>query len=254
MNCGDSYKDTYTNAVGHKYTEQIITPTKSSQGYTLHTCTVCGNSYKDNYTDVLKTDDPNAAQIVVDSKTASAGNKVTVNVSLKNNPGIMGFKFNVAYDSSVMTLENAESVGIEALYSQNITDNPFVVSWESGVSEITTNGEIVKLTFAVKNDAKEGIYPITITYDEDEIYNLKEENVHFNIVNGAVNVTAHLPGDINNDGKVNMKDLTRLHQYINGWSVTVNESAIDVNGDGKVNMKDLTRLHQYINGWNVDIY
>ena len=51
-----------------------------------------------------------------------------------------------------------------------------------------------------------------------------------------------------------MKDVTRLHQYINGWNVAVVESAVDVNGDGKVNMKDLTRLHQYINGWSVAVY
>ena len=67
-------------------------------------------------------------------------------------------------------------------------------------------------------------------------------------------VPVHLAGDINNDGKVNMKDATRLHQYINGWDVSVVEAALDVNGDGKVNMKDVTRLHQYINGWDVKIY
>ncbi len=65
---------------------------------------------------------------------------------------------------------------------------------------------------------------------------------------------AAIPGDINNDGKVNMKDATRLHQYINGWEVPVVEAALDVNGDGKVNMKDVTRLHQYINGWDVKIF
>lgn len=63
----------------------------------------------------------------------------------------------------------------------------------------------------------------------------------------------HTPGDVNNDGRVNMKDLTRLHQYINGWDVEVNEAALDINGDGKVNMKDLTRLHQYLNNWDVKI-
>ena len=30
-----------------------------------------------------------------------------------------------------------------------------------------------------------------------------------------------IPGDINGDGKVNMKDVTRLHQYINGWDVPI---------------------------------
>ena len=84
--CGDSYKDTYTNAAGHKfgnwtitkaatcttegtktrkcsscgksetqtiaktghkYTTTVVEPTYSEQGYTLHKCTVCGDSYKD---------------------------------------------------------------------------------------------------------------------------------------------------------------------------------------------------------------
>ena len=113
--CGDSYKDTYTNALGHDYEETVIPPTETEQGYTLHTCKRCGDSYKDNYTNPL------------------------------------------------------------------------------------------------------------------------------------------LAGDINGDGKVNMKDVTRLHQYVNNWDVSVVEAAIDVNGDGKVNMKDVTRLHQYVNGWEVDV-
>lgn len=63
----------------------------------------------------------------------------------------------------------------------------------------------------------------------------------------------HIPGDINDDGKVNNKDLTRLFQKLSGWNVEVVEAALDVNGDGKVNNKDLTRLFQYLSGWNVQI-
>lgn len=88
-NCGDSFKDTYTEATGHNfelvsekvptctingkkqykcskcgeektetieatghsYTTQVIAPTCIEQGYTLHTCSKCGDSYKDNYTE-----------------------------------------------------------------------------------------------------------------------------------------------------------------------------------------------------------
>lgn len=39
------------NAVGHKYVDQVIAPTATEKGYTLHTCSVCGYSYKDNYTE-----------------------------------------------------------------------------------------------------------------------------------------------------------------------------------------------------------
>ncbi|MBO4734005.1 MAG: hypothetical protein J5662_05955, partial [Clostridia bacterium] len=64
----------------------------------------------------------------------------------------------------------------------------------------------------------------------------------------AVNAapSTHVPGDINGDGLLNNKDLTRLFQYLSDWDVSVNEQALDVNGDGLVNNKDLTRLFQYL--------
>ena len=67
-------------------------------------------------------------------------------------------------------------------------------------------------------------------------------------------LSTHIPGDINGDGKVNNSDLTRLFQYLSDWDVEVNEAALDVNGDGKVNNKDLTRLFQYLSDWEVEIF
>ncbi len=61
-------------------------------------------------------------------------------------------------------------------------------------------------------------------------------------------------GDINGDGVVNNKDLTRLLKYIAGESVTVNELLLDTNGDGRVNNKDLTRLLKYVAGEDVEIF
>ena len=63
-----------------------------------------------------------------------------------------------------------------------------------------------------------------------------------------------LQGDINADDKLNNKDVTRLMQYLAGWSVTFAEDSLDVNGDGKLNNKDVTRLMQYLAGWDVRIY
>lgn len=44
---------TLTVALGHKYTAKVTAPTCQSQGYTTHTCTRCSSSYKDNYTNAL---------------------------------------------------------------------------------------------------------------------------------------------------------------------------------------------------------
>lgn len=64
----------------------------------------------------------------------------------------------------------------------------------------------------------------------------------------------YLPGDINGDGKVNNKDVTRLFQYLSGMDVEVVNNVLDVNGDGKVNNKDVTRLFQYLSGMDVKIH
>ena len=50
--CGDTYKDTYKNALGHSYTHTVVKPTVLKTGYTLHKCTRagCGYSYQDSQT------------------------------------------------------------------------------------------------------------------------------------------------------------------------------------------------------------
>lgn len=70
---------------------------------------------------------------------------------------------------------------------------------------------------------------------------------------GVVAATSNLPGDVNNDGKVNNKDLGVLMQYTNGWSTTINTKLADVNADGKINNKDSGLLMQYVNGWDVKL-
>ncbi|MEE0930905.1 MAG: cohesin domain-containing protein [Acutalibacteraceae bacterium] len=251
-NC--SNKETQTiAATGHKYITTVVAPTTTSKGYTLHKCSVCGDSYKDNYTDQLKPTDPNAPQIVVDNKTTSPGGQVTINVIMKNNPGINGWAVNVSYDSSVLELVKCDNGVYSDITTSNvITKNPYHIQWFN-LGDVKTNGNLFTLTFNVKQNAKEGVYPIKLTYDEDEICNQKEERVHFDIVDGSLKVSKYIPGDINNDGKVNLRDVIRLNQYVAGWDVTVSPDTTDVNGDGKTNLRDVIRLNQYVAGWDVSI-
>ena len=70
---------------------------------------------------------------------------------------------------------------------------------------------------------------------------------------GEADPDHHTPGDINGDGDVNNKDLTRLFKHLSGYTAEVVERALDVNGDGSVNNKDLTRLFKYLSGWDVEL-
>jgi hypothetical protein len=55
--------------------------------------------------------------------------------------------------------------------------------------------------------------------------------------------TTGIPGDINNDGEVNTKDLVRLMKKI---SAGVTDADLDLNGDGSVDNADLRQLMKYL--------
>lgn len=60
-------------------------------------------------------------------------------------------------------------------------------------------------------------------------------------------------GDLNDDGVVDMRDITLLRRYVAGWDVVVNVENGDVNADGIVDMKDITLLRRYVAGWDVTL-
>ena len=62
-------------------------------------------------------------------------------------------------------------------------------------------------------------------------------------------------GDVNDDGKIDAKDVTALRRYLaGGWNVDVNEEKADADGDGAVGTKDVTILRRYITGgWGVTL-
>ena len=96
------------------------------------------------------------------------------------------------------------------------------------------------------------IYQRLKAVDGEKIYQITSD--YTAVITDNSIIRNHTPGDINNDGKVNNKDLTRLFKYRSDWDVAVNEAALDVNGDGSVNNKDLLRLFKYLSGWNVQIF
>ena len=67
-------------------------------------------------------------------------------------------------------------------------------------------------------------------------------------------VAGHIPGDINGDGAVNNKDVTRLKRHLRYHDVEYVEEALDVNGDGAVNNKDVTRLKRFLRYHDVEIF
>lgn len=123
-----------------------------------------------------------SASVKMDSIKAEAGQKVSMPVYIKNNPGFCGMKITINYDKSleVISVEKGSVFTYgnfiqNAAYSKN---NSFDVVWNSS-TENKANGVMFTVTFKLP-DAAAGDYNIKISYDKDNTFNAKYEDVTFN--------------------------------------------------------------------------
>lgn len=200
--------------------------------------------------------DTNAPKFIVSSKSAKAGSTITVDISIEKNPGITSLNVVLDYPTNVLTLTNVEYKDLfsSRASGSNKLSSPFTISWFSSKSEDeNANGVLATLTFTVNENAETGNHPISLTYDKENVFDSSFTNIDFAVENGNVSVIDCVPGDVNGDTKVNMKDIVLLQQYLNSWNVEIDKTAANVNGDTIINMKDIVLLQQYLNGWNVEL-
>lgn len=196
---------------------------------------------------------------VIKAKSArgTAGKTVRVEISVKNNPGMWGLDAVLNYDKSVMTLKDVENGTVfddSAFTKGNLESDNYRLSYEnSDIADITDDGVLAVLIFEIKDTAEKGNYPVTLRYNPGDIVNSDEKMVDFFIVNGNVEVSDVIPGDVTGDGEVNKMDALRLKKYLAGLDVEIDLLAADVTGDGEVNKMDALRLKKYLAGLDVKL-
>ncbi len=194
----------------------------------------------------------------VASKTAVPGDEVKIVLDLKNNPGLTSLKFDVAYDSNVLTLQAVEFNPAFGSYvaAAELYNNPLSITMISPLEEMHAEGQFAVLTFVVAKNAPDNyVADINVHFDQNDIYDENERPVGLTVVNGNIRIYHGLPGDIDGDSKVNTKDAILLFRYVAGWNVEVDSVALDVNGDNKVTTKDAVALFRYVAGWgDIELY
>lgn len=203
------------------------------------------------------------AQTTVAAKDVVAlpGSEVTMNITVSNNPGIVGCEFTLKWDERLTLKEVSSGDAFSALTftppasTTGKTEANFI--WDSmGInSEDIKDGVILSLTFEVDEAVNDAILPITLSYTYGNIQDVNDNAVAVNFTNGSVTVISYTPGDVNSDGKINANDVRLIRQYISdgrqlnyeeGYNVYINELAADVTGDGVINTADITRIRRYI--------
>ena len=159
----------------------------------------------------------------------------------------------------MLTLEKVSDTGLLGANVHKPTlSEPYVLSWANDTQRenITKNGKIVTLTFAVAEGAVLGTYPVTVTYDNAnaDIVDADMNLVDFVVINGSVEVKNVILGDVNRDGSVNALDRIALARYLAEWdgynSETIDLAASDVNQDGLVNALDRITLARHLAEWD----
>lgn len=201
-----------------------------------------------------KAAESNAPTISVESAEAFPGSTITVNVNVKNNPGILGQTLTVSYGEG-LTLMTAVSPEDNAFSALNLMKPGKFVSpcnfvWDGTElkEEEIKDGPILTLTFQVAEDAQEGkTLPIEISCDT---FDNNMEAVAVNAVAGGVKVINYILGDVNRDKVVNPVDLIMLRRHLAGGYDNLNTDtlAADVDKNGVVNVLDLLYIRRHIAG------
>ena len=235
------------NAADYSYTvKQAPTDTATGIGcYTWKTTTYGTVSFE-----VILDKVAASGLIVVQDGSAAPGGTITLTVELKNNPGFAYLAVTPVYDTSVLTLVSVENGEIieDFDYDTNLT-------WSASENS-TGNGLLLKLTFAVAEDATEGKYVVDLKFRE--AYTLLGDDVAFTIEAGTITVSNILYGDANGDGIVNGKDVLLLRRYMANYDYDTGASSIEVypggdaNGDGVINGKDVLLMRRYMANYDYD--
>ncbi len=125
--------------------------------------------------------------VVSKAKAVSGKEKVAVAVSVKNNPGIASIILSLTYDNTAIKLSEIEyntDIGGQTVYPQEL-ENPVTLYWINGLANTTGDWTFATLYFDV-SEAASGEYDIMLDYDANNVYNVAEENLNFEVINGKI--------------------------------------------------------------------
>ena len=135
-----------------------------------------------------------APTLIVTNVEGTCGDKVVVLAGLVNNPGILGMSLTISYDESKLKLIRAETgaalnAGVSMSHSKELKSGcSFMWNGEKLSKNQIKDGTILKLLFAVNQDAEVGKTPIVLVKEKDGIYDNNLELIDLTIDNGYLTI------------------------------------------------------------------
>lgn len=187
-------------------------------------------------------------------------------VKIKDNTGFNAMKVKITYDSRKLTYKSYKVSSKALIYLHYMTEYQGVDSDGNGVVTIsfvgtedtTLTGDFLTLNFGIGRNASSdaGQNTTTVKCEITELQNASESENLKKASNECV-ITfeeGSKRGDVNQDGQINLIDVTYALQFYNGVrNLTTEQQALaDVNGDKKVTLVDVLMLLKKCNGENIN--
>lgn len=202
-----------------------------------------------------------SANVTVGNMIARKGEEVEMTVGIEENPGIATYNLKVSFDQTVMTpVKIAQGAALDGgSFTSNLHQGGDLERFDTVTAlyvnavNKNANGELFTVTFKVNENAEEGVYPVSVTYDKGDVANDEYDDVALKIENGSIEVKNVLKGDVYKDFAVNAKDALRLAKFLADFDIELSDyekMAADLIEDGVISAKDALKLERYLAGFD----
>jgi len=220
----------------------------------IYSCS-CGYYYKEECEEV----NVNLPKVSVSEGYAlTSGSNVTIYVQILNNPGITGVALSIKYDPKLkfVKCENGNVMQNSIISLTNVDEANGLINFIFADTDLNMDsGSLLKIEFKTPKDATLGTeYQISLlsTKSGTRFTDKNAKAIDIALVNGKITVVSHIPGDVNNDGVIDVVDASIISRSVvdNSYIPEYADFDIfgDVNQDKNVNLSDIVLILQYVAG------
>ena len=141
-------------------------------------------------------------RLVVSDTKGIAGETITVDVMLENNPGIISAAMQVVYDTEKLELIGVDDKKImpDSMFSQDYSSYPYYASWVDAVGSGNTydNGVLMTMAFRVLEDCVPGETEISLQVNPGDLFDWDMETKQFVTVSGTVTIQPAAKAEVEN--------------------------------------------------------